>query len=248
MEIEQLRKAYPAVKDARLKLEGTPDDAEACLTIGNYECFLKGEWNSGLKFLAKCSDPALRSLAERDLANPMDAKMWVALGDDWWQLTETSSGQRRANVAMRADGWYQKARSSATGLTATKIDQRIKETQTFTSGTSLSSGIAVPQKKESKLSVSSEPSPITPGHSFELVIRVRVPASLKTYKAADLSGTLIGSDKYKQVLRFAKESDVPVNDGVATVRLRIPGADPGVSNTVYIESKMLRERVSADLK
>ena len=57
-----------AIQAARLRLKTAPDDPEACLTVGGWYCFHVGNWDEGLKLLAKGSDAALKSLAAEELA------------------------------------------------------------------------------------------------------------------------------------------------------------------------------------
>ena len=67
------------------KLEQHPEDAEANLVVGKNLCFRKGDWDDGLDFLARGSDPVLKELAQNDLALPRDAKAQIELGDAWWE-------------------------------------------------------------------------------------------------------------------------------------------------------------------
>src|SRR4029079_14802973 len=58
------------LKKAKETLLKNPQDPEANLLLGQYLCFQRGEWSSGLGHLAKGGDAALRDAAARDAANP----------------------------------------------------------------------------------------------------------------------------------------------------------------------------------
>ncbi len=120
------------------------DDPKANLMIGQELCFGQGDWDSGLKLMARGSDADLRSLAEKDLASPTAAAEQMAVGDGWWDVAQNETGLPRAHVATRSAYWYQKARGSVSGLTAVKLDQRIRECLAFAAGTSAANKIPAP--------------------------------------------------------------------------------------------------------
>lgn len=91
----------------------------------------------------------------------------------------------------------------------------------------------------------SEPSPPIAGISFEIVILIRVPAGTKSYNQRDLSGMITGSDNYKQVIKMTKS--IPVENGFAENRIRVPGANRGVTTSVRIQSKMTGETLDVQL-
>ena len=81
---------------AREKLKTDPDDAAASLAVGRWSCFWQGDWEEGLKLLAKGSDAALKSLAAEELAaKPAKADDSVARGDAWWNMAEKAAGRPR---------------------------------------------------------------------------------------------------------------------------------------------------------
>ncbi len=88
---------------------GTVSDPHECFLVGRYECFIKGEWERGLPRLARCDDAALRDLAERDLATPIDAETQLELGDDWWNYSNGLTSHKRLIARYRAANWYMKA-------------------------------------------------------------------------------------------------------------------------------------------
>lgn len=134
-EIESLQKAFVSVRVARQKLETTAEDPEANLIDGKYLCFLKGDWDTGLKRLTKCSDLSLKTLAEKDLASPTAASDQVSVGDGWWDLADKETGLAKARLVLRAKDWYSKAEKDLMGLTAAKVKKRLEEVGKFTGGT-----------------------------------------------------------------------------------------------------------------
>jgi hypothetical protein len=121
-EIELLKRLFANLQTARATLEQNPDDAEANLLVGKHLCLADGDWEAGLKLLAKGSDLPLRNLAERDLAGPESWEKRLQLGDDWWDY-----GLKSKDLQIRAMHWYEQAQPQLTGLAKTKVEKRIED-------------------------------------------------------------------------------------------------------------------------
>ena len=57
-----------------------------------------------------------------------------------------------------------------------------------------------------------------------------------------------GTDGYKQVIRFKRDETFTVVDGIVQVRIRVPGADRLVRDTIRVESKVLREKQTIEIE
>src|SRR4051794_5678609 len=73
----------PSTHPARLPAT-RPADPASDLAAGTALCFDTGDWTSGLPLLLHGTDPALRAMAERDLAVGDSPIMQAVLGHDWW--------------------------------------------------------------------------------------------------------------------------------------------------------------------
>lgn len=98
---------------------------------------------------------------------------------------------------------------------------------------------------------------------YFIVIRLKVPAGRSRVSISDLSGMVIGTDGYRQLipdeayfystqgqLMRAGGSNriVPIIDGTVEILIRVPGADiPQVRDTITVHSKMLDERQELEL-
>ena len=69
-------------------LKEKPDDPDANLIVGKYQCFTKGDWDKGMPMLAKGSDEKWKALAEKDIAGADSANEQVKLGDAWWDVSK----------------------------------------------------------------------------------------------------------------------------------------------------------------
>ncbi len=108
--LQQARHEHEAMLAAQERLKTDPDDADACLAVGRWDCFQQGDWDEGLKLLAKCNDATLKSLAAEELASkPSKAEDKVARGDAWWNLAEKATGRAKAAMRQHASHWYQDA-------------------------------------------------------------------------------------------------------------------------------------------
>lgn len=108
----------------------------------------------------------------------------------------------------------------------------------------------VPSYAVSKGSFSAWTEPRDPvsGRQYTIVIQVRLPANIKKYRASDLTGTVTGSDLYKQVIKFKRTDDIPIKDGAALVKIPVPGAAKLVRDTISIESSLLGEKQSIQIE
>jgi formylglycine-generating enzyme required for sulfatase activity len=127
--LQQVRHEHEAILRAQERLKTAPDDPDACLAVGRWYCFHQGNWDGGLKLLAKGSDDALKSRAAEELASkPSKAADKVARGDAWWDLAEKATGRAKAAMRRRAGHWYQEAMPDlAPGLAKSKIEKRLAQ-------------------------------------------------------------------------------------------------------------------------
>ncbi len=57
-------------------------------TVGRFLCFIKGDWDAGLKLLAASGTGELGELAIADLKGAEDATAKLSLADSWWRMAE----------------------------------------------------------------------------------------------------------------------------------------------------------------
>lgn len=122
-------------------------------------------------------------------------------------------------------------------------------------GSGVGDAIAVPAIKvpgyavtKGSFSAWTEPRDPMPTVSYEIVIQFRLPDKVNTYRGSDLTGMVIGTDGYKQVIRFKRDETFTVVDGIVQVRIRVPGADRLVRDTIRVESKVLREKQTIEIE
>ncbi len=119
-EIGEIEAEFHRLKPARDTLETSPDDADANLAVGKFDCLTKGDFTAGLPLLAKGSDKTLAELAKLDLAQSVDANEEVQVADGWW-----ATGKKPAQ--LRAKQLYEGALPRLTGIVRTKVEKRIQE-------------------------------------------------------------------------------------------------------------------------
>lgn len=126
-EVKRLQADYEAMQQALVALAEDPLQAESNLAAGRYLCFGQANWEKGLPMLALGSDAELRAVAVTDLKDPQELKERIDLADRWWQLAERHEGYVRSQMRNRAGRWYRKAEPDVSGLTKTRIEQRLME-------------------------------------------------------------------------------------------------------------------------
>jgi hypothetical protein len=126
-EIAEAKTRFTALKNVLQTLATRPDDPAANLEMGQYLCYVKGSWDLGLRFMAKGSDPALKALAEKEEALPVEAADKVSLADGWWDLAQKeTSPLRKGQLLSHAGALYESALPDATGLLRIRIEKRME--------------------------------------------------------------------------------------------------------------------------
>ncbi len=127
-EVQKLQADHKKLAEALRAAEANPADAEANLTVGQLYCFSYGDWQRGLSYLARGSDPTLAALAGSELATPAEWAGQAKLGDGWWDLAAKKKDPEKDVLLRRAVFWYEKAQSAgAAGLTKVKVEKRLEE-------------------------------------------------------------------------------------------------------------------------
>ena len=124
-EIEQMATKYTAVQKAIEALATDPADADANLTAGKWYCFIKGNWEKGLPFLAKSGHKDFSDLAKQELGKPSGSKSCVALADGWWALSEKEHSSLKPAYQHHAAQWYGEALPGLSGLSKVQVEKRI---------------------------------------------------------------------------------------------------------------------------
>jgi hypothetical protein len=126
-EVGEAKTRFLGVKSALQTFAKNPDDPGANLEMGQFLCFVKANWDLGLRFLVKGSDASLKSIAEKELglaANPADQG---AVADLWYDLAEKEKvPYRKSQLLMHARTLYEAAQPSAVGLVRTRIERRLE--------------------------------------------------------------------------------------------------------------------------
>jgi hypothetical protein len=109
-----------------------------------------------------------------------------------------------------------------------------------------------------------------PGQDYKIVIQIKVPETVKRYRIADLSGRVIGTDKYtldipyenqfnrygtkiqkslrSDKLEFVKRGDYArIVDSQVQVIVNVEGAKQLVQDTIEVKSRMLKEEQKLEI-
>jgi hypothetical protein len=113
-----------------LALVGSQRDAKSNEAIGRFLCFVKGDWQNGLPFLAQGDDMGLRALAEEELAASGDEKA-LKVAEDWWTAAQKATGAVRTAIERHAGTHYQAALGKLSGLEKLKVEKRLAEVMPF---------------------------------------------------------------------------------------------------------------------
>jgi len=127
-EVSEAKAKFQALKGVLETLAKTPDDPPANGDMGQYTCFVKGNWDLGIRFLAKGPASPMTTLAAKESAMPIEPADQVGLADGWWDLGDKEkSSLRKTQFFAHAAQLYLAASASATGLLKAKIEKRLAE-------------------------------------------------------------------------------------------------------------------------
>lgn len=118
--------------------------------------------------------------------------------------------------------------------------------------------IPIPQRFGEKPEPGDSP---RPGQAYHIVIQVQLPEGRRNYPINDLSGKVVGTDSYIQLIpagAFVQDDQgrlvrarigrrLPVVEGVAQILIRVPGAEALVKDTIRVKSQILKEEQTLEL-
>jgi hypothetical protein len=126
-ESDEASTRFRAMKGVLETLAATPDHAESNLEMGRFLCFIKGNWDLGLRFLAKGSDPALKSLALAETAGPVDPQELQKIADGWFDLFQKEPPSlKKKQIGLHTRGLYESTLEGATGLVKVRVEKRLE--------------------------------------------------------------------------------------------------------------------------
>ena len=110
--------------------------------------------------------------------------------------------------------------------------------------------LKVPGHAQTKGSFStwSDPRDPKPGQDYDIVIQVKLPGNVTKFRGSDISGNVIGTDGYRQTIRFKPNEILPIEGGIIRIRIPVPGAGRLVRDTIRVESKLLKERQTFEIE
>jgi serine/threonine protein kinase len=104
---------YGTVKHANETLKTTPGDPQASLSLGEFFCFFKNDWDRGLPLLARGGSEDLKRIACDEMTNrPTSTPGRLNLANQWWDFAEHSLTNQEM-FEQRARYWYLRAIAGA---------------------------------------------------------------------------------------------------------------------------------------
>jgi len=125
-EVGEAKSKFQSLKRVLETLAKSPADPQANHEMGQFLCFVKSNWDLGLCFLAKGSDPVLKPLAEKERSFPADPAERIAIADGWWDLAQKeSSALKKGQLLSHAAELYASVLPATTGLAKVRVQKRL---------------------------------------------------------------------------------------------------------------------------
>lgn len=103
-----------------------PGHEVANLELGQHLCFVKGQWEVGLRYLAKGSEDGLKGLALRELRGPTEAQELVDLAERWTENAEKErNGLRKTRIMDHVRALFEAALPVSTGLLRARAEKAL---------------------------------------------------------------------------------------------------------------------------
>lgn len=128
--VREAEQRYAAVAAAKVTLQARPDDPQANLLLGRHEALGKGNWGTGLPYLAKAGSDPVAAVAQTDLADPQVEESIRALADAWYDLAQAERDEiAKAGLLQRAAYHYKRIVDELSGLQQVMAKRRIQEAE-----------------------------------------------------------------------------------------------------------------------
>jgi hypothetical protein len=127
-EVSEAKAKFQSMKGGLEALAKNPDDPRANGEMGQFLCFVKSNWDTGLRFLSKGSDGPFKALSAKEIAGPTAAAELVAIADEWCALAEKEkSPLKKAPMLAHASTIFEQALPDSSGVLKAKIEKRLSE-------------------------------------------------------------------------------------------------------------------------
>ena len=125
--LREIADIHAGLSNARDRLKGDALHAESNLIVGKFLCFWKGDWTAGLPHLSRGSDPLLKDIAQKEMADPQQTPAQFALANLWWEFAEKQTGILAQKARLKAVALYRLLLPVLTGLDKARAESRLKE-------------------------------------------------------------------------------------------------------------------------
>ena len=126
-DLDATQAAWEGVRLQLERLKTTPADPAGNFAVGSFFCFMKGQWERGLPYLARGENAAAKSAANAELLLPADSASpaVASVADAWWALAAQQAATRRAHILQHAGLLYQRAQPNLSGLQLILAQKRL---------------------------------------------------------------------------------------------------------------------------
>lgn len=124
----EVRSRFKILKVHLEAIARNPAHEGANLEMGLFLCFVKGQWDLGLRFLAKGEDATLKGLATRELRLPTEGQELVDLAERWLELGEKEkSPLRKGQILAHVKSLFEAALPVSKGLLRARAEKALAD-------------------------------------------------------------------------------------------------------------------------
>lgn len=128
-DIKTILEERSQVIEAKRQLVDNEADLGAKSIIGRFECFVLGNWDSGLEFLRDSDDDVFSKLAARTLAGQRDGKALMELAQEWEVQSADMDGHREGLIRQFAIDLYAESLPALPNQLRETAEQKIADLQ-----------------------------------------------------------------------------------------------------------------------
>lgn len=128
--VPALKKQFDEMNQARTKIESAPQDEAANSAIARYAALRRADWVNAEKYSAKTNDEKLRGLLLQEISSPTETAAVLRLANDWWDLSETTSGVERLQARDLAADHFRLVVGKLSGFDKRQVETRLTTVST----------------------------------------------------------------------------------------------------------------------
>lgn len=124
---KRLGSLYPEVVEQIRKVDSGSASASDFLAVGEFFCLDKGDFETGVSYLAKGTEGRLKTAASEELKDSERTEDIKRVADLWWEESQSHKGYRKDCLVSHAANHYEGILEKLKGLQRKTVENRLQQ-------------------------------------------------------------------------------------------------------------------------